>query len=200
MFLHITQLLSAITIHYPTDTESLVIEEDIIDNQICTGYFKAVDADPNNYSAVIVSEEDQIIYFNKETLTESGAHFSFNNNEPEILMVEIKRKVKANTKSFLPGKIVYKFESDFDTFNKEVAKNVRVEPAVEALITLEKLLYEVFVQTQSRREKMMALTKQHGMMVRYVSVLSVITLILMILFSAYQLYAMKKFFKKKKLI
>lgn len=199
MFVFLSLLSARIAIHYP-NTESLVIEEDLIENQICTGFFKPKDSINCTYDVMIVSTHDEVLYFHKDGLPETETHFSFNTTEPESLIVEIKAKPIDSTQAHLPNKIVYKFDSEFDTFNKDVAKNVRVEPAVEALISLEKLLYEAYIQTQARTVKMKVLTAQHGMMVRYVTFISIVTLLLVILFNTYQIYAMKKFFKKKKLI
>lgn len=200
MFFFLSLLIAnSITIHYP-QSQSLVIEEDVIENQICTGFFQPKDAINTSYEVMILSPNEEVLYFHKEGIPNAETHFSFNITDAENLLVEIKAKPTNEEISHVPNKIAYKFESDFDTFNKDVAKNVRVEPAVEALISLEKLLYEAYIQTQARTVKLQTLTRQHGMMVRYVTFVSIVTLILVTLFNAYQIYAMKKFFKKKKLI
>lgn len=200
MFIYLTFLKAAITIHYPTNTENLTIQEYVIENQICSGFFIANSHNIDTYEAMIVSLNEKITHIKITVLNDIKTHFSLNTTNAETFKVKITKTSNIKSTENMTDKIVYNFEIDFDTFNINMAKNVRVIPALNALNELEEMTSVVYVQIRASRNDLQTLTRQHSMMIKYVVLTSVITLMLLIIFNMYQIYALKRFFKSKKLI
>jgi hypothetical protein len=199
-------LLSAL-IFKPKDKNEIVeIEIDVIENQICQGFFKPAKGYNIGYEVSIStldeeSEKKKFYFYNSSVPFDVKTHFSFNNVDPQKLILQIIPFVLTEENSrYTTGEIEFKFDTQFDTFNKEVAKGVRVEPAIHALTKIEELLFQIKVQTEARADKMNAVTTEHRMVVSFVSLCSIVTLCVFFGVNIYQLHSIKKFFKRKKLI
>ncbi|EPR79273.1 Emp24/gp25L/p24 family protein [Spraguea lophii 42_110] len=186
-------------------TDTLILSEDIIEHQIIQGSFKPLknDTDANvTYNAIVTDENNDKIFFHSNNLPiGEETHFSF--NTVEAVTVLFKMKVQRNnndTYKNTPLKIELKIDSKFDTFNKEVAKNEKITPAMQTLTALEKLLREVHNNSIMRKNKFNQVAGQHKRLIFSVVVLSFVTLLLFIAGNAYQVMVFKKFLKQKKYI
>lgn len=196
----ISLIFCEIDIVYEKSDAFLKIEEDVIEHQICSGYFEAKNNINCSYEVSITTREGRQFLFYKEQIGTDKTHFSFNTTKPQKLIVEIRPVVLDKSLDYFTSLVTYHFDSQFDTFNKEVAKGVKIEPAVQALTSLEKLLYEIYLKTEARAEGLRNLHTQHSKVIRFVVGISMVTLSFVIGFNVYQVYSMKQFFKKKKLI
>ncbi|KAM0684967.1 hypothetical protein COBT_003824, partial [Conglomerata obtusa] len=124
------------------------------------------------YEISITSEDKKMYYLYQEKLKQGEeTHFSFNNIDPQKLFVEAKPVSLVNNLGLkdLIGdfKLKYNFEYQFDTFNKDVAKDVRIQPTVQALMHLERLMHEVFLQTEARGDRLRVLSMQHNRIMNF---------------------------------
>lgn len=189
-----------INIYYNKKLPSMSFTENMIDNQIVHGFFKPIGNINCKYSVSIVGSDTGIHHFYTEQLENTEMNYSFNISEPSDFVITFKPTVIDSTRDFVPGKIGYSMVSQVDTFKKEVAKDAKVEPALQTLTWLEELLIQVIRQTERRHKQLNALTEQYNKSIRFMSGFSLLTLSVVIAFNFYQVYSMKQFFKKKKMI
>ncbi|KAM0677405.1 hypothetical protein BDAP_002088 [Binucleata daphniae] len=193
----------SISIFYDQSEPNLKIEEEIIEHQICQGYFHPFTSTNCTFEVSITSQDKKLYYFYKDKLAlNEETHFSFNNIDPQVVLIEA-RPVSVDGLSLnIPDdlKLKYEFSYQFDTFNKDIAKDVRIQPTVQALTHLEKLMYEVYVQTEKRGEMLRKLSMQYNKYFKFVYLISFVTFFLVICMNIWQVYSIRRFFKKKKMI
>ncbi|TBT98456.1 hypothetical protein CWI36_2382p0010, partial [Hamiltosporidium magnivora] len=141
----------AVIFHFENRMDNLTIKIDLIENQICQGHFTPLNVIGESFEVIISTEDEGKYYLHNTSLPPNKeTHFSFNTYEAQTILIYMKRKQIDNShvpNNYVP-RIELKFDSQFDTFNKEVAKGVRVEPAIAALTNLQKLLHDATIETE----------------------------------------------------
>lgn len=206
IILHLFSLIISkpISIYYDNSEPTIKIEEEIIEHQICQGYFTPVSSTNCTFEISISTQDKQLYFFYKDKLAmNEETHFSFNNIDPQVVLIEAKPVMPDGTQlKIIPNdlQLKYDFTYQFDTFNKEIAKDVRIQPTVQALTHLEKLMYDVYVQTETRGDMLNKLIMQYNKYFKFVFSISFITFSIVICMNIWQVYSIRKFFKKKKMI
>ncbi|ADM11089.1 putative membrane integral protein [Encephalitozoon intestinalis ATCC 50506] len=179
---------------------NIEVEFDVIENKICKGYLKPINCKNSSFKAVLASESGSVYLSNENLPVDTETHFSFNISEPKVLSMVLTPIVIDETQPHTFGEIELNFSAQFDTFKKDVAKKVSVEPAMAAMTKLDNLLYELNNESEYLAHRMGSVDYEHRRMFSFVTVFSVITLVIYFGVNSYELYSLKKFFQKKKMI
>ncbi|EHY65430.1 hypothetical protein NERG_01876 [Nematocida ausubeli] len=174
-----------------------VIQRGVIDNQICKGQFKLETETAGSVNATIYSEDMKRVFTKDNLKYNEEVHFSFNTTNGQTYTIRIEQADEIPEKNI---KVEYEFTSQYNTFNKNIAKYEVIDPALTEMTKFEKLLYELSLQTSYRQRETAAFSDSINEIV--VSILC-INLIMFIAFAgilAYQTISFKDFLKKKKLI
>ncbi|EIJ87211.1 hypothetical protein NEPAR06_0217 [Nematocida parisii] len=173
------------------------IQRGVIDNQICKGLFKLITPTKGTISATIYSEDMKRVFTKDNLKPNEEVHFSFNTTTGQTYIIKLEEMEEVPEKSV---KVEYEFTSQYNTFNKNIAKYEVIDPALTEMTKFEKLLYELSLQTSYRQRETAAFSDSVNEIV--VSILC-INLLIFIAFAgilAYQTISFKDFLKKKKLI
>ncbi|KAK1348876.1 hypothetical protein LUQ84_002021 [Hamiltosporidium tvaerminnensis] len=202
-FLFLLNITMAVIFHFENRMDNLTIKIDLIENQICQGHFTPLNVIGESFEVIISTEDEGKYYLHNTSLPPNKeTHFSFNTYEAQTILIYMKRKQIDNShvpNNYVP-RIELKFDSQFDTFNKEVAKGVRVEPAIAALTNLQKLLHDATIETEVVTNTLNMWIGNFNKLVASSLYVSVLTLLLFIFFNVVHVNRMKKFFMRKKLI
>ncbi|KMV66614.1 emp24/gp25L domain-containing protein [Encephalitozoon cuniculi EcunIII-L] len=179
---------------------NIEIEFDVIENKICKGYLKPINCKNSSFKALLESEGGSV-YLSSESLpVDTETHFSFNISEPKVLSMVLTPVVIDGSQPYTFGEIELDFTAQFDTFKKDVAKKVSVEPAMAAMTKLDNLLHELNNESEYLAHRMGSVDYEHRRMFSFVTVFSVITLVIYFAVNSYELYSLKRFFQRKKMI
>ncbi|KAF7684332.1 hypothetical protein TCON_0481 [Astathelohania contejeani] len=196
------QFISSITIKF-NDNSPVLIELDIIENQIVQGHFKAIGNINSTFEVSIRGDETNRYYFAPQKLETNGTEtaFSFNTNEPDEIGLLINPTPLASVGHMTNrGKLELALKTRFDTFDKETAKDVKIKPAMQQLLAVEKLLKQMARRTSDRVGMMHSVQNEHRKLIMFVVFFSLFTLGLFAGINAYEVYSFKRFLKRKKLI
>ncbi|KAL0265901.1 UNVERIFIED_CONTAM: hypothetical protein PYX00_011618 [Menopon gallinae] len=167
-----------------------------IEGTIFTGSFEVLGPVSQGGSVKIVSSMNpRNKYLDIEVHPGSKQHFSFSLSDPDELLVTMMKSTPRETM-----KIRLKYETQFNTFNKDVAQKVVVKPAMTALNRFGMLLKRVSDQTYERARQMSKVRAEHKKSVILVLSFSLLTMIGFAVVNYYQVVMLKRFFKQKKLI
>lgn len=170
---------------------------DVTGEQICQGFFKPLNSNEGFFDVKIRSEDGGLFF---EALNlKNHTPFAFNVSDNKDLYCEILFNPDKNN-HFKKSELELLFETKFDTFNKSVAKQVRVEPATYTLTKLNNLLHEANIKTEELAYSLEHVGIENKKMFVFSIILSLATLISYIGVQIYLLQNMRKFFKNKKLI
>lgn len=179
---------------------SLEVEFDVIENKICKGYLKPINCKNSSFRASIMSDGGSV-YLSSESLpVDTETHFSFNISDPKVLTMVLTPIVLDESQPYTFGEVELDFSAQFDTFKKDVAKKVSVEPAMAAMTGLDNLLHELNRESEYLAHRMGSVDYEHRRMFSFVTVFSVLTLGVYFAVNSYELYSLKRFFQKKKMI
>lgn len=198
LFLHLTNC--RINIHYPKSRKSFTFTENVLENQIIHGYFGTKGNINCKYQVSISGKENGIQHFYNESIDKTETNYAFNINEPSEFEVTLVPVVVDNARDYETGKVSYNMASQINTFQKEVAKDAKLGPALQTLTWMDDLLLQVIKQTEMRHMQLNALMDTYNRSIRIMSAFSVITFLVVASFNFYQVYSMKQFFRKKKMI
>ncbi|AFN82562.1 putative membrane integral protein [Encephalitozoon romaleae SJ-2008] len=179
---------------------NIEIEFDVIENKICKGYLKPINCKNSSFKAVLASDTGSVYLSNENLPVDTETHFSFNISEPKVLSMVLTPIVIDDSQPHTFGEIEVDFSTQFDTFKKDVAKKVSVEPAMAAMTKLDNLLHELNSESEYLAHRMGSIDYEHRRMFSFVTVFSVVTLVIYFGVNSYELYSLKKFFQKKKMI
>ncbi|KAK6090020.1 hypothetical protein P3W45_001066 [Vairimorpha bombi] len=172
---------------------------DVTGDQICKGFFEPTPESDGKFK-VLIKTQDGNIFFESEVLTKSKpVNFAFNitdNRDLHCIIEAIYNKDTKNPKSDLE----IKFETQFDTFRKDIAKQVRVEPATYSLTKIGNLMTEMNIQTDDLVVNLGMVDNEHKRMFVAAVFLSIATLVVYVGVQIYLFNLMRNFFKTKKLI
>ncbi|KAI5188969.1 p24 family protein delta-1 [Nematocida minor] len=174
-----------------------MMQRGVINNQICRGVFKLQTPTAGSLSATIFSEDMRRVFTKEDIKHGEEVNFSFNTTSGQTYTVKIEEMSPIPEKSV---RVEYEFTSQYNTFNKDIAKYEVIDPALSEMTKFEKLLYELSLQTSYRQRETAAFSGSINEIV--ISILC-INLIMFIAFAgilAYQTISFKDFLKKKKLI
>lgn len=193
--------ISALILTLSNNNHIKTLSHELIGNQITQGFFSPLHGHNCRYVVTIESVSDDRTLFHSPSLTmDEKTHFSFVNDTPKELRIYIETyPIDAN----LPheaGKMQLSFFSKFNTFDKDVAKSHAVEPAIKQLIEFEKLLHQVMVRTQAKKDRMVAIMRSQRTLFTSVTVLSFLTFVVFVGVNFYQMKRIEKFFRMKKLL
>lgn len=186
MLLHINDLSKPFT-----------IQRGVIDNQICKGTFKLETPTTGSLSATIFSENMRRVFTKDNLKYDEEVHFSFNTTSGQTYLVKIEGREPIAEGSV---KVLYEFTSQYNTFNKEIAKYEVIDPALSEMSKFEKLLYELSLQTSYRQRETAAFSDSINEIVISILCINIIMFVAFAGILAYQTISFKDFLKKKKLI
>lgn len=167
-----------------------------IEGTIFTGSFEAIGPASQGGSVKIVSSMNpRNKYLDIDVHPGSKQHFSFSLSDPDELLVTM---MKSAPREIM--KIRLKYETQFNTFNKDMAQKVVVRPAMTTLNSFGMLLKKVSDQTYERARQMSKVRAEHKKSVILVLAFSLLTMIGFGVVNYYQVVMLKRFFKQKKLI
>lgn len=167
-----------------------------IEGTIFTGSFEIVGPTAQSGSVRIVSSlNPRNSYLDIEVHPGTKQHFSFSLSDPDELLVTMMKSAPRESM-----KIRLKYETQFNTFNKDVAQKVVVRPAMATLNSFGVLVKKVSDQTYERARQMSKIRAEHKKSVILVLVFSLLTMIGFAVVNYYQVVMLKRFFKQKKLI
>lgn len=173
------------------------MQRGVIGNQICRGSFKLLTPTTGSIATTIFSEDMKRVFTKENLKYDSQVNFSFNTTPGQTYMIKIEEIDHIPEKSI---KVEYEFNSQYNTFNKEIAKYEVIDPALSEMARFEKLLYQLSLQTSYRQRETAAFS---GSINEIVASILCINLVMSIAFAgilAYQTISFKGFLKKKKLI
>ncbi|KAI5185516.1 p24 family protein delta-1 [Nematocida homosporus] len=174
-----------------------VFKRPIIANQICKGSFKLSTPTEGSLDVTIFSEEGKRVFYKRGLKSQETVDFSFNTTEPQTFQVQIEQGDPVPEKTVL---VEYEITSQFNTFNKAVAKSEVLEPALLEISRIEKLLYELSLQTSFRQKEIAAFSNSINDIVISIPCINFIMFIAFAGILGYQMISFKDFLKKKKLI
>ncbi|KAH9411940.1 hypothetical protein HK407_02g03860 [Ordospora pajunii] len=180
--------------------KSMEVELDVIENKICKGYLKPIDFKNATCKVLLESEEGHEYLSNMKLSTDNETHFSFSISSPKTLNMTLVPVVLDEEKPHVFGDVEFEFSAQFDTFKKDVAKKVSVEPAMAAMTKLDNLLYDLIRQSEELVRSIRDVDYKHKGMFSFVSAFSVVILMIQFAGNFYELYSLRKFFQKKKMI
>jgi p24 family protein delta-1 len=180
--------------------EGLRMELDVIERRICKGFFKPLGGENCTFKASIKSDADNILFSNDSLQRETETHFSFSTVRNELLAMIVTPVVIDEKKPHTLPEIEIKFESQFNTFDRDVAKKVSVEPAMLAMTKLDNLLLELNGETEYLAHNMGRIDYEHRKLFSYLTFLSLAILVVYFCVNVYEVYLLKRFFKMKKMI
>ncbi|KAI5171691.1 hypothetical protein NEFER03_0996 [Nematocida sp. LUAm3] len=166
-------------------------------NQICSGYFLLKSATQGSIDINIFSEDGKRIFSKRGLLSKEKIDFSFNTTEAQTFLISIMQGETINE-----GRIVveYEFSSQTNTFNKSVAKTEVIDPALVGISRIEKLLYELSLQTFFRQKEVSAFSNSINDILISIPCINFIMFVAFAGILGYQMVSFKDFLKKKKLI
>lgn len=179
------------------NTKTLVF--DVTGDQICKGFFKPLKGSDSTMKVVIKTASNSIFFQNDNLPIDEETHFSFNITNNEDLICEMTPRDTDRYRSF-EAQLEIKFDTQFDTFRKDVAKQVRVEPAMYSLTKLDNLLHEISKQTDDLAGRITKVEGEHKRVFVFATFLAILTLCVYISVQTYLFYSMKNFLKNKKFI
>eukprot|EP00866_Antonospora_locustae_P001977 jgi/Antlo1/1977/149 len=147
------------------------------------------------YVKIVSSMNPRNKYLDIEVHPGTKQHFSFSLSDPDELLVTM---TKSAPREMM--KIRLKYETQFNTFNKDVAQKVVVRPAMTTLNSFGMLVKKVSDQTYERARQMSKIRAEHKKSVILVLVFSLLTMMGFAVVNYYQVVMLKRFFKQKKLI
>ncbi|ELA46993.1 hypothetical protein VCUG_01524 [Vavraia culicis subsp. floridensis] len=185
----------------PKNTHVETYMHSLLANQITQGFFSPSQGNNCKYTVTIESvSDDRVLFYSPNLTPNERTHFSFVNDEPKNLRIHIELLPIDPNIPYEPGKMQLSFYSKFNTFDKDVAKSHAVEPAIKQLIEFEKLLHQVIMRTQAKKEKMFAIMRSQKTLFASVTFLSFLTFVVFVGVNLYQMKKIEKFFRMKKLL
>ncbi|KAH9386291.1 uncharacterized protein NEMAJ01_1187 [Nematocida major] len=178
-------------------TKPFSIQRGVIDNQICKGVFMLETPTEGSLNATIFSENMKRVFTKEGLKYNEEVHFSFNTTSGQIYVVKIEEKEPLSEKNI---KMLYEFTSQYNTFNKEIAKFEVINPAMSEMTKFEKLLYELSLQTSYRQKETSAFSDSVNEIVISILCINIIMFVAFAGILVYQTISFKDFLKKKKLI
>lgn len=183
------------------DSHKFSIEETVIDNQLCKGYFKPIGGENCTYKTSIIRRRDPFrIYINEGLSYGIESWFCFNLIHNCSLDVNFEAVPIDKTLPFKPGKITFEFIMEIDTFNVDVAKKTVIDPAIMALQNLEMMTVNVLELSVAQVEKFSLVHVEYRRMLRFTIIVSLLVMCVLNFFMIFNVYKTKRFFKRKKLI
>lgn len=178
-----------------------VYSHDLIPNQITQGSVAIIGGINSKYALTIESEGDRRTYYHSPDIDPADVkHFSFVNSDAKQLKIYIEAYSQDDSPNFEPGLVRFSFNSKFNTFDKNVAKEHAVEPAMKQLIEFEKLLQTVYLKTEAKKNKLIVVIRSQKTLFTSISYLSFFLFILFAGVNVWQMKRVENFFKKKKLL
>ncbi|KAI5189746.1 hypothetical protein NECID01_0652 [Nematocida sp. AWRm77] len=175
----------------------LSFQRSVMDNQICKGNFKLETPIEGSLKISIFSEDYRRVFHKEELKANEEVNFSFNTTVGQTYTIKVEENAPVPETNL---KLFYDFTSQHNTFDKKVAKREIIDPAMSELTKIEKLLYDLSLQSNFRRKETTAFSDSINEIV--ISILG-INFVMFIAFTgilAYQMVSFKDFLKKKKLI
>lgn len=182
------------------DRDAFTMEFDVIENKICSGFLKPLGGKNTTYKAAMHTESGSILFSSASLRPDEETHFSFSVDRPTNMRLVVTPVVLDRAGQPINPDLEISFNAQFDTFKKDVAKRVSVEPAMAAMTRLDNLLYELSRESEYLAHKMGRIDYEHRRMFSFVTIFSVITLAIYFAVNSYELYSLKRFFKMKKMI
>lgn len=177
------------------------ILEDMIENQIFQGTFRPVGTKNCSYSiSVTCPKDEKVFFYGREIPADEDTVVTFSTASYEKIKITMLLNMPEGLEIFMPGVLHFTYTTQFDTFDKNVARDVSVGPAINTLQNFEKLLYSLEQQTQAKQEQMDYLRNKHDAISILVVGCSLSTLLIFTLLNVQQVYSLSSFIKKKKLI
>ncbi|RVD91646.1 membrane integral protein [Tubulinosema ratisbonensis] len=170
--------------------EEINLELQGLENTIYTGSFEL--KSPGDVKISIIGKKTKNVFFSTKMTEPIKEHFTFNLSEADSLILTMISKGESE--------IRYLCDTQFDTFNKGVASQVAVKPAISTLIMFEETLSKVAKQTYEAANNIRKLREGYKNMFNFVFVLSLLMTVLYLLLNYVQYLQVRKFFKQKKLI
>lgn len=173
----------------------------VIPNQMTQGSVKAIGGQNCKYAITIESDADKRAVFHKTDISsDKPNHFIVVNQDARLFIIFIEAYKIDENGIFEPGKVQFSFNSKFNTFDKDVAKEHAVEPAMKQLLEFEKLLHTTLLKTETKRSKLLQMIKSQRSLFLSVSYLSFFLFVLFFVVNILQMKRAEKFFRSKKLL
>lgn len=168
-------------------------------DNINTGFFEPLSGSFLDFSVTIRNAAGSKIFYQNEKL-ETGiqTHFSFNNTEPEEVILEINSLKAEQGEEGKVSQLHWKFESTIDSFNQKSSKKYIYEPAIYALNHILKRLRSAYDLTKETYSQTGGLKTEQKQMLRIVTLLSVVSLVAFATVNFIHLAMMKSYLNKKK--
>ncbi|EJW03489.1 hypothetical protein EDEG_02185 [Edhazardia aedis USNM 41457] len=192
---------SGATLFHLKDPERpFILIEDVIENQICQGFFQPVECKNVKYGVRITGEKDGLFYFYSDGIDlREETHFSFNCSEPQKFKVTMTPSLIDSESEATIGKMKYSFNMDFNKFKKEIAEN-EIKYAIRALDDMTNLFSELKKKTLMKKDMILNLKGKRSRSFKFVVYFSFGSMGLLIGLRLYCRFSMKKFLKTKKII
>lgn len=193
--------LAAQTITISPPSTSFTIEELVLDNHLCKGYFMPIGGENCTFKIEMIRDPDPLKLFSSDALNygvESWFHFNLVHScNINVYFTAIPIN---NSLPFKMGKIKYQIDIEIDTFNKIVAKNERIDPAIEMIENLQKMTNDIALVSGMVVNDFRIVHDEYRRMLRFMVIVSVLVMLLLGVFMVMNVYQTKRFFKRKKLI
>ncbi|KAG0442706.1 hypothetical protein DMUE_0070 [Dictyocoela muelleri] len=200
MIFSIVQIL-AIGFNLSEKKPKIEIFQDMIENQIFQGTFKPVGTKNCTYSiSVTCPKDEKVFFYSRKIPNDEETVVTFSTTSYEKIKISMLLNIPDDSSNYEPGDLNFTYTTQFDTFDKNVARGVSVEPAMNALQNFEKLLYNLEQQTQVKQQQMEYLRNRHDSINFLVVGCSLCTLLIFTVLNIQQVYSLNTFIKKKKLI
>ncbi|KAI5181051.1 hypothetical protein NEOKW01_1292 [Nematocida sp. AWRm80] len=178
-------------------TKPYVVRRAVIDNRISKGSFKIETPTQGSLNVAIFSEDLKKVFYKDGLKSQEKIDFSFNTTKGQTYTIQLSQKDPI-PESHL--KVEYQFDTQYNTFNKNVAKTEVIDPALSEMSNFEKLLYELSIQTSFRQKETAAFSDSINEIVISILCINFIMFVAFAGILAYQTISFKDFLKKKKLI
>ncbi|WUR03101.1 transmembrane EMP24 domain-containing protein [Vairimorpha necatrix] len=190
--------LSCEILMFNETTKKREIVFDVTGDQICKGYFQPTLSSYGDFKISIITKDGHK-YFETEIYKNERKDFSFNVTDNKDLICTIIPSWPEKSKKHTSELEVH-FETQFDTFRKDVAKQVRVEPATYSLTKIGNVMQEMNDHIDRLIRKMSLVEQENKKMFFLAMVLSSFVLCIYVFVEVYLLQQLRNFFKTKKLI
>ncbi|EEQ82429.1 hypothetical protein NCER_100864 [Vairimorpha ceranae BRL01] len=171
---------------------------DVTGNQICTGWFNILPNSNADFS-VVITANDGSKFFSGKVIKKGKKDFSFNVTDTKDIKCTMTANFFENNKS-KTAELEIKFDTQFDTFRKDVAKQVRIEPATYSLTKIGNVMMDMNNYIDKLITKLSRVDVESKKTFIFSILLSMVVLIVYVIVEIYLLNQMKTFFKTKKLI
>lgn len=178
--------------------EPFTIEKTVIDSQICKGVFGIARPSSAVLEIMIYGEDGRRVFYKDSIVHGDTVNLSFNTSYGQVYTIKVNAKKKPPKGE--PLYLKYEFTSQFNTFDKNVAKAKVIAPAMEEMARFEKLLYESGTQTGKRQQEASTLTESFRQIVMTIFVINFVIFGCFSGITAFHILAFQSFLKKKKLI